>query len=465
MTATPTSRERRTRPPSTAGCSVHCDVVMAPDEAAAKAAAACSAAIVRRGAAVLIVPETVSTSMTDDAAPPGFDRTRPASTPSADDLRGAAGFINLGEKIAICGGADCRGASQEVFALAEILKAPIAHTLDAKHVLEPGNPYSIGTSGVHAQEVACDAIGRCDTLIVLGAASAAGQAHATSARVLQLDAGPASNGLRAPADVAMIGDIRDTLRALMPLLVPRISSEFRDACVFTYSRWSQSWRSISGRQGRRRPHLRRNPGRAHRPIRRRRRSLLVGQLRSRGAGFRTSDDERQAPAVHDAVRVDDHERDVFGTRPSEMPAGPAGHLHVQRSGNLGPLRRSVHDPPGRTADQDRRLRCGDSRVCSVPGGPISEKSPSRWGSGPERSARRRNSSEPCAHGSPSRGRRCSTSACISTTSHRAPLPTTQTRTSPVPVRTAFIGETDRSFLSAVHEASSSWTAPPSMSSI
>ena len=56
----------------------------------------------------------------------------PVVRPSDADLDRVADILNSGEKIAIYGGSGCRGAHAEIMAVAERLKAPIAHTSPQK---------------------------------------------------------------------------------------------------------------------------------------------------------------------------------------------------------------------------------------------------------------------------------------------------------------------------------------------
>jgi pyruvate dehydrogenase (quinone) len=96
---------------------------------------ACQSAIAKRGVAVLIVPVDISHSDVNDDLPYAVHTSQPIIRPTDADLDQIAAIINTGEKIAIYGGAGCRGAHDEILRAAEILKAPIAHTYSARAVL------------------------------------------------------------------------------------------------------------------------------------------------------------------------------------------------------------------------------------------------------------------------------------------------------------------------------------------
>ena len=72
--------------------------------------------------------------------------------PSYADLAEIAEILNKGKKIAVYGGSGCHSAHAVVLAVAEKLKAPIAHTSRAKEFLEPDNPYNIGMTGMLGNE-------------------------------------------------------------------------------------------------------------------------------------------------------------------------------------------------------------------------------------------------------------------------------------------------------------------------
>jgi pyruvate dehydrogenase (quinone) len=56
--------------------------------------------------------------------------------------------LNAGTKIAVYGGSGCEGAHDEIVALADLLKASIAHTSRAKDFFEYDNSFNVGMTGV-----------------------------------------------------------------------------------------------------------------------------------------------------------------------------------------------------------------------------------------------------------------------------------------------------------------------------
>jgi pyruvate dehydrogenase (quinone) len=95
--------------------------------------------------------------------------SEPVVRPSDGDLDDIAGILNKGGNVAIYGGSGCQGAHQEILAVAEKLKAPIAHTSRGKDFLEFDNPHNIGMTGMLGNEAGYHALLDCDTLLLLGA--------------------------------------------------------------------------------------------------------------------------------------------------------------------------------------------------------------------------------------------------------------------------------------------------------
>ena len=199
-------------------CSVFCEEVRTPASARRMATMAAQAALSRRGVAVLIVPADIAQAKAPDEPAFAVHRARPVIRPSDAELSAFAEAIEKGEKIAIYGGSGCQHAHDQVVALAERLKAPVAFTSRAKDFLEYGNPFAIGMTGVFGAEAGYHALKSCDTLILLGCDFACRQYYPDKATILQIDIDGAHLGRRHPVDVAAVGEIGATLDAFAAAL-------------------------------------------------------------------------------------------------------------------------------------------------------------------------------------------------------------------------------------------------------
>jgi Thiamine pyrophosphate enzyme, central domain len=151
---------------------------------------AAQAALSKRGVAVLILPVDVSKAEVSDEPAFAVHRATPVLRPSDTELDRIAEVLNVGTKIAIYGGSGCDGAHDEIIALAERLKAPIAHTSRAKDFLEYDNPFNVGMTGVLGIASGYRTLMGCDTLLLLGCDFAWGQFYPDKARIVQVDIEP-----------------------------------------------------------------------------------------------------------------------------------------------------------------------------------------------------------------------------------------------------------------------------------
>jgi pyruvate dehydrogenase (quinone) len=232
-------------------CSVFCDMIYTPEQARRKTVIACQTALAKHGVAVLIVPADVSASSVHDDVPFSVHVSNPVVRPNDGELNEIADILNKGKKIAIYGGSGCQHARNEILAVAERLKAPIAHTSRAKDFLEHDNPYNIGMTGMLGNEAGYHALLNCDTLLMLGADFAWRQFYPDKAKIVQIDIEPTHLGRRHPVTIGVVGDIKASLEALLPKLNERSDSSFRSEYLKRYAKYKESVTEniVAGRDG------------------------------------------------------------------------------------------------------------------------------------------------------------------------------------------------------------------------
>jgi pyruvate dehydrogenase (quinone) len=162
-----------------------------------------------------------------------------------------AALLAKGSNITIYAGAGCAAAHNEIVQLAKLLHAPVAHTSRGKDALEYDNPNNVGMTGILGFESGYHAILNCDTLVLLGTNFAWSQFYPKNTVIIQVDLDPMRIGQRHPVDLGVVGDIKDTLQALLPRISQRTSSSFRDAYVQRHEKAmkAQAARAAPGRHG------------------------------------------------------------------------------------------------------------------------------------------------------------------------------------------------------------------------
>jgi pyruvate dehydrogenase (quinone) len=154
----------------------------------------------------------------------------PIVVPAQVDLQRAADLLNAGERVALLVGQGALGATDELIAVAEKLGAGVAKALLGKAVLADDLPFVTGTLGLLGTRPSYDMMNDCDTLLMVGtcypyAEFLPKEGHA---RGIQIDIDARNVGLRFPTEINLIGDSRETLRALLPLLKQKTDRSWRE---------------------------------------------------------------------------------------------------------------------------------------------------------------------------------------------------------------------------------------------
>ncbi len=175
----------------------------------------------------VIIPHDVQELDGVDAPPHEHDTTlsgigyrRGVVVPETADLRAAAEILNQGKKVAMLVGAGALGASYEVMSVADTLGAGVAKALLGRTVVADDLPYVTGSIGLLGTEPSDKLMKGCDTLLMVGTSFPYVEylPEEGKARCVQIDLSPRMLSLRYPADVALHGDAKQTLNALIPLL-------------------------------------------------------------------------------------------------------------------------------------------------------------------------------------------------------------------------------------------------------
>src|SRR5438552_12965925 len=202
-----------------AKCSHYCELVSHPEQMPRVLEIAMQTAIAKRGVAVVIIPGDVSLLEAGEQQPRvKFREQQTTVCPSDEEITLLAKVLNDSEKITILGGAGCAGAHAELIELAGKLNAPIVHALRGKEFIEYDNPFDVGMTGLLGFSSGYHAMMNCDVLLMLGTDFPYQQFFPKDARIVQVDIRGEQLGRRTRVDQGLVGDIKTTLRALLPAL-------------------------------------------------------------------------------------------------------------------------------------------------------------------------------------------------------------------------------------------------------
>jgi thiamine pyrophosphate-dependent acetolactate synthase large subunit-like protein len=196
--------------------------VHGPQTAVADALRAMRRARVERRPVVLMLPLDIQAAACPDggdgvAEPPRLRATRPSAEAVAD----VADALLRAERPLIVAGRGAResAARESLESLADMLGALLATSAVANGLFS-GNPWALGISGGFASPTAAELIARAD--VVLGAGVALnmwttrhGRLLDPGASVIQIDHDPDAIGAHHRADLALVGDVAESARALI----------------------------------------------------------------------------------------------------------------------------------------------------------------------------------------------------------------------------------------------------------
>jgi pyruvate dehydrogenase (quinone) len=166
--------------------------------------------------------------------------SKPLIRPRDEDLHKAAAVLNEGEKVAILIGAGAIGAEDEVIQVAETLGAGVAKALNGRAALPDDLPFVTGSIGLLGTRPSYELMMGCDTLLMIGTSFPYAEwlPEEGQARAVQIDIDGRRLGMRyAPTECNLVGDARDTLQALIPLLHRKEDRSWRDQLEGEIDRW------------------------------------------------------------------------------------------------------------------------------------------------------------------------------------------------------------------------------------
>lgn len=147
----------------------------------------------------------------------------PWPTLNADAVHAAAQMINRAKRpLILCGhGIHLAGVSQQLVELVEKAEIPTVTTLLGTGNLPESHPLSLGMGGMHGEAFANRAVQSCDLLIAMGMRfddriTGRLDRFAQQASIIHFELDQAEVGKNIVPDIAVVGDLAETLPALLP---------------------------------------------------------------------------------------------------------------------------------------------------------------------------------------------------------------------------------------------------------
>lgn len=210
-------------------CSHYSELISNPKQMPRLLQTAIQHAIGQSGVSVVSLPG-------DIAAAPAPEKTvetalvtsRPSVRPGDAEIDKLVALIDEADRVTLFCGSGTAGAHTEVMEFAEKIKSPVGHALRGKEWIQYDNPFDVGMSGLLGYGAAYEATHECDLLILLGTDFPYNAFLPDDVKIAQVDVRPEHLGRRSKLDLAVWGDVKETLRCLTPRVRAKGDRRFLD---------------------------------------------------------------------------------------------------------------------------------------------------------------------------------------------------------------------------------------------
>ncbi|MEU0435843.1 pyruvate dehydrogenase [Streptomyces sp. NPDC006290] len=210
-------------------CSHYSELISSPKQMPRLLQTAIQHAVGQSGVSVVSLPgDIASAPAPDKTVETALVTSRPSVRPGDTEIDKLVAMIDEAEKVTLFCGAGTAGAHAEVMQFAEKIKSPVGHALRGKEWIQYDNPFDVGMSGLLGYGAAYEATHECDLLILLGTDFPYNAFLPDDVKIVQVDVRPEHLGRRSKLDLAVWGDVRETLRCLIPRVRPKGNRRFLD---------------------------------------------------------------------------------------------------------------------------------------------------------------------------------------------------------------------------------------------
>lgn len=217
-------------------CSDYCELVSGPAQMPRMLRIAIQHALGKRSVSVLVLPGDVASLTTTNPTGEGsFAIERATLTPKPSQVQALADKLNAAPTVTLFCGSGVRGAHREVMQLAAKLQSPVGHALRGKEWIQFDNHYDVGMSGLLGYGACYDATQQADLLLLLGT-DFPYDSFLPQAGTVQVDHELTHLGRRTALDLAVHGDVRETIRAVLPLIEQKTDRSFLDRMLREHAR-------------------------------------------------------------------------------------------------------------------------------------------------------------------------------------------------------------------------------------
>ena len=219
---------------------LYTQTVSSPAQAPGVIHQAIAAAYAGRGVAHLTLPQDVIGAKAE-AGVSSVATLKPSAerAASAADVAEIARLLDAAGSVVIMCGAGCHGATQELRALSDRLKAPLIHSVKGKDLMPYDDPRWMGGIGMIGTKAVYNAVMHCDLLLMLGTDYPYSEFLPRKGSVIQVDERARVLGRRAPTALGVLGSVQPTLQLLLGEVAAKSDTKFRDRVTKERRKWDE----------------------------------------------------------------------------------------------------------------------------------------------------------------------------------------------------------------------------------
>jgi pyruvate dehydrogenase (quinone) len=211
-----------------AECSSYCELVSQVEQMPRVARIAAQHALGAGGVSVLVVSgDVLHRAATQPTGSSYVSRPQATIVPAGAQVEALAGRLNAAATVTLFCGAGVEGAHAEVMELAGKLQSPVGHSLRGKEWIQYDNAYDVGMSGLLGYGACYEATQEADLLVLIGT-DFPYDAFLPGKHTVQIDHDVTRLGRRTPVELGVHGDVRATLKELVPLVDQKGDRTFLD---------------------------------------------------------------------------------------------------------------------------------------------------------------------------------------------------------------------------------------------
>ncbi|MFG2113849.1 pyruvate dehydrogenase [Streptomyces sp. NPDC048718] len=210
-------------------CSHYSELISNPGQMPRLVHTAIQHAVGQGGVSVVSLPGDIAAQAApEQPVATALVTARPTVRPGDAEIDALVRMIDSADRVTLFCGSGTAGAHEEVMKFAERVKAPVGHALRGKEWIQYDNPYDVGMSGLLGYGAAYEATHGCDLLLLLGTDFPYNAFLPDDVQIAQVDVRPERLGRRSRLDLAVWGDVRETLRCLIERVREKTDRRFLD---------------------------------------------------------------------------------------------------------------------------------------------------------------------------------------------------------------------------------------------